>query len=59
MRLILAMMVLGLDAWALVRLYGTPRSRTRKAAWSALVVVLPVAGALAAYSKTRANRGRP
>ncbi len=44
MRLILALLVLLLELWALARLFGTPAGRGRKLLWSAAIVALPVIG---------------
>ena len=46
LRAVLALLVFAADVWALVRLFESPARGGRKAAWSAVIVLLPVLGIL-------------
>lgn len=46
MRPLLALIVFGLDLWALASLLGAPLPRTRKLAWTAVIVFIPILGIL-------------
>jgi len=45
MRLLLALTVFLLDAWALTRLFGARVGATRTLAWTAVILLLPFLGA--------------
>ena len=46
LRPVLALSVFGLDLWALASLLGAPLPRSRKLAWTAAIVFIPILGFL-------------
>lgn len=44
---LLGLVILALDLWALVHVFGSPASVGRKVLWSLLIVLLPVIGLIA------------
>jgi hypothetical protein len=46
LRPVLALIVFGLDLWALASLLGAPLPRSRKLAWAAVIVFIPILGIL-------------
>ncbi len=46
MRPLLALAVFVLDVWALTRLFGARAGAARTLAWTAVILLIPIAGAL-------------